>query len=87
MLSFLLKLGGVLIMVLVLAHAYMFVRFDSIDACEAARTKVMRQIARQSTVEGMAGAAIEQGAGLARQQVQRGKLGCYRIVFLGGGRR
>lgn len=85
MLSFLLKLGGVLIMVLVLAHAYMFVRFDSIDACEAARTKVMGQLARQSTVEGLAG-AIEQGAGLARQQVRRGKLGCYRIVFLGGGR-
>ncbi|MBB4266407.1 hypothetical protein [Roseospira visakhapatnamensis] len=85
MLSFLLKLVGVVVIVLVVAHAYMFFRYDSFDACEAATTKVMRSVANESTVEGMAGTAIEEGADLARQHAQRGRMGCYRVVFLGNG--
>jgi len=86
MLSFILKLLGVVLLVIVVAHGYMYVRYDSLDACEAATNKVMSSVSEQQTLEGMAGTALNEGAGLARQRMQDGTLGCYRAVFLGSGK-
>jgi|GEM_PF-5048323 len=84
MLSFLLKVLGVVFVIVIAAHAYMYFQYETFDACEAATNKVVGAISSQNTVEGAATTAIEQGAGLVEERAENGILGCYKTVFIGG---